>query len=312
MRNERKYKVLSLLTAFLLVLLGGVGVREYFRMGAAEARQFDEYVLKGARTYAMNCVQCHGPRGEGVIGMPLNLKEHQIDYQSPAGKEIYNELYEAILQGRPGNDAHFQWERTDDGKWISYTAMPAWGKEYGGSLDEDYIKALTLFIMKPGGDQWNLVGDTQLAPYQEVDLQADESGQIPLPDSADTEVNAAAQALLRDIPRSQCLTCHIIGAKGAYIGPDLSQVGSWGVDREFLENWIQYSSPDPSDDERPGAMAHEERMPVYWSANRATVTPELNLENPVLSEGPYYMPRFKDKLTDEEITILSRYLLGLK
>lgn len=311
MRNERKYKIISLLSMVLAVLLLGTCVREPFRMATAEYRQHEEYVLKGAQTYASNCVQCHGLRGEGVIGMPLNRADYRLDPASPAGKDVYKLLYDTIQMGRQGNSDHYQWVRvkTPEGKdaWMSYTTMPAWHTAYGGPLDDDYVKALTLFIMKQDGTQWDMVGSTGVAEVPAADLKPDEkTGEIPLPDSqVDADTNASAKALLRNLGKSQCLTCHTIGTKGAKIGPDLTTVGKWGIDQAFLESWIKNASG-------PDAMPHDERMPIYWSMNRATKSNELDLSVKTVSEGPYYMPPFKDKLTDEEISILAKYLLGLK
>lgn len=325
MRNERKYKIISLLTSLLAILLLGNCFREYYRMESATQRQSDEYVLAGAKIYAQNCMQCHGPKGEGVTGMPLNRKALQVDPTSPAGKETYNMVYNTLLMGRKGNDSHFQWEKTADGYWISYSTMPAWGKEYGGPLDSEGIKALTLFIVNPDPErkQWDLVGTSE-APPQAADLPKDYSAlsaeekvkQLPLPNAqVDAATNASAQTLLRNLGKSQCLTCHTIGAKGGKIGPDLSKVGAWGVDQKFLEDWIKYANrPGPNDQDQTPAMAHDKRMPVYWSASRASITPSVRLgkEHQVLSEGPYSMPRFKGKLSDEEISILAKYLMGLK
>lgn len=321
MRNERKYRIISLITILLAVLLLGNCAREYWRMETAVYRHQEEWVLKGARVYAQNCVQCHGPRGEGVIGMPLNRKEFQVDYESPAGKDIYNMIYHTLEFGRKGNDQHTQWEKAPDGRWISYSTMPSWGRSSGGPYDEDYLKAIALFIMKPGGEQWFLVGtgnseewDPTTAPYQKPNFAVDENGEIPLPDAEglSPERNASAKTLMRNLSKSQCLTCHIVGGRGAAIGPDLTRVGSWGVDQAFLEEWIKYASPDPNDTQRPEAIPHDQRMPTYWSANRAVIGPELDLRDAVVSEGPYFMPRFKGRLTDDEISLIAEYLMGLK
>ncbi len=316
MRNERKYKIISLLTSLLAVLLLGNCFREYFRMESATQRQHDEYVLRGAQLYALNCMQCHGPKGEGVVGMPLNRTDLKVDPNSPAGKEKYALIYDTLLRGRKANDSHFQWEKAPDGNWISYTTMPAWGKEYGGPMDTEGLKALTMFIVNPAGTQWDVVGTSE-APPQLADLDVDPKTKlITLPDSqTDAATNAAAQTLLRNLGKSQCLTCHTIGSKGGKVGPDLSKVGSWGIDQAFLENWIKYANkPGPNDQDQTPALAHDKRMPVYWSASRATVSPSLNIgdKNKVVSEGPYNMPRFKGKLSDEEISILAKYLMGLK
>lgn len=307
MRNERKYKILTLLSVVLAALLLGNCLREPFRMNTAVYRQHEEYVLKGAKVYAENCVQCHGPKGEGVIGMPLNRAEFRVDYESPAGRDTYNLIYNTLKMGRPGNPEHYQWVKTEDGKWLSYTTMPAWHKDYGGPLDDDYIKALTLFIMYPDpeGVQWDKVGSDQ-APIPAASLDVDDTGVIPLPDSdVDSETNASAKALLRNLGKSQCLTCHTIGNRGGKIGPDLSNVGSWGIDQAFLEEWIKKASG-------PNAMPHDQRMPVYWSQNRATKTDKIDLSKRVVSEGPYFMPPFEGKLTDAEISTIAKYLLGLK
>lgn len=312
MRNERKYKILTLLSVLLALLLIGNCFREPFRMSAAETTEHQEYVLKGAAIYAQNCIQCHGPHGEGVIGMPLNRAANKVDPATPAGRDVYSLLVNTIRQGRPGNSTTFERHPIPGtNNWISYTAMPAWGLDFGGPLDDDAIKGLALFIMNQDGKQWNIPG-TSVAPTQPIDIKPDASGQIPLPDSANADVNASAQAMLRNLAKSQCLTCHTIGAKGAKIGPDLSHVGSWGIDQAFLEEWIKYANVDPNDKEHPGGMPHDQRMPVYWSANRAALSPNLNLNSKVVSEGPYYMPRFKGKLTDAEIATLARYLMGLK
>jgi len=151
-----------------------------------------------------------------------------------------------------------------------------------------------------------MVGDSTKAPIPPADLEPDETGVIPLPDAdVPEEVNVTAKALLRDVAKTQCLTCHRIGSKGGFVGPDLSKVGLWGVDQEFLEEWIKRASG-------PNAMPHDERMPIYWSQNRAIKSAEIDLSQRVVSEGPYYMPAFEGRLTDEEIATIAQYLLGLK
>lgn len=314
MQQERKYKVITLMTGLLTLLLLGNCIREPFRMKAAEAQQREEYVLKGARIYAEQCVQCHGPRGEGSVGMPLNRTALKIDDRTPAGRAVYDMLYQAVNQGRKGNENHVQWERTPDGRWISYTAMAAWGKEYGGPLDEEALRAVTLFIMNPGGEQWSLIGDIDLAPTATADYTPDETGRVPLPDARDVDpaINARAKELLQNRTKTQCLNCHFIGTRGAKVGPDLTQVGKWGLDREFLEQFLAFANQPLPDETERFVVPHDKRMPVYWSANRAVTGPSLSLDQPVTSEGPYYMLRFHHKLSKEEISVLATYLLGLK
>ena len=50
-----------------------------------------------------------------------------------------------------------------------------------------------------------------------------------------------------------CVSCHTLGQVGGYVGPDLTKLGSWGLDEEFLKEWIK----------NPPAVV--ERAPRYWS-----------------------------------------------
>jgi mono/diheme cytochrome c family protein len=321
-RNARKYKIITLLSMLLSFLLLGNCVREYWRMEAAAARQDEEYVLKGAKVYAENCMTCHGPAGEGSVGLTLNRPEYQVDYHSTEGQDVYNFLSKTIKEGRPGT-TYPHWVKMADGNYLSYTAMPIWGKDHGGPLDDHFVKAVTLFIMNPTGEQWNGMV-SQFTPDNGLGAVADKS-KLKFPNQDDAK-NAAAIALLKDTKKSQCLNCHSLGVSyngtpvGGKVGPDLSQVGLWGVDEQFLVNWISYANqPTKKDADQTPALAHDRRMPLYWYSNRSTNKPDgkgmpaLDLgKQTVAPEGtPYSMPRFKGKLTDEEIKTIAQYLLTL-
>jgi mono/diheme cytochrome c family protein len=314
-RNARKYSILTTLTLILVLLLVGNCFREPFRMSNKADAQEEEYVFKGAKTYATNCVQCHGPQGEGVIGMPLNRKDFKVRYDTPAGKDQYALITKTLENGRAASTIPHWVKAPDNIHFMSYTTMPVWGKVNGGPLDDDYIKALALFLMKPDGSQWNMVGP--LIPEATL-LKPGDPGPLPLPTSENADVNAAGQALLRNTAKTLCLTCHTIGSKGGKVGPDLTHVGSWGVDQNFLENWIKYANvPAANAVDKTPAIPHDLRMPTFWSANRATAQPSLDLTTPRVSEGPYFMPRFKnglptDRMTDQEIATIAKYLMGLK
>lgn len=327
MRNERKYKILTLLSLLLSFLLLGNCVREYFRMEAAVGAQDEEYVLKGAKVYAENCMTCHGPAGEGSVGLTLNKKEFKLDYHSPEGQEMFNTISKTIKEGRQGVSAHPTWVKMDDGKFMSYTTMPTWGKAFGGPLDDHFVKAVTLFIMNPSGAQWEgMVND--FTPSNNVALVKDKE-KLTLPNQ-DNLNNTPAIALLRDTKKSQCLTCHSLGATydgtpvGGKVGPDLSKVGLWGVDEEFLVNWISYANQPSAkelkaDPNAPPAVPHDVRMPNYWAASRTSNQPgpngqpkiDLSIKAWAAPGTPYSMPRFKGKLTDEEIKTIAKYLMTL-
>lgn len=314
MHTERKYKVVMLLASLLTIVLVGNAVREPSRIQAAGSNERQEYVRRGAAIYATQCVQCHGPKGEGVIGMPLNRAALRADASSPEGQDLYDFIYEAIWRGRPGFAEHPRWVKTPDGRWLSYTNMAAFGYPLGGALNEDQTRALTLFIMEPEGTQWSFPGSPVIAPFDRPSYQVDEDGLLRLPDppGLDPAVSATAKSLLRDRTKSQCLNCHLVGGTGVKNGPDLSDLGRWGLDREFLIDFLRYANqPMHAEDPEP-PIAHDLRMPVYWSAHRAVNGPEPELQNPVVSAGPYYMLRFSHRLTDAEIEALADYLLALR
>ena len=198
----------------------------------------------GAQLYAENCASCHGPQGEGVVGPPLNKEAFRANPSE--NKEVYDLIYRAIDDGRPGTTTT-HWVRLTTGEWASYTAMPTWGADNGGPMNEQMIAAITTFIMM--GD-WNKVGRHIPPP----------SGQNPdgtwqldkMPDGIG--ISAEASLAGKEIFTSRgCVACHKIGSVGGNVGPDLTKLGSWGLDREFLFAWI----------DNPAAVPN--RAPTYWS-----------------------------------------------
>lgn len=316
MRNPRKYLVISILSAVLVALLLLNGGREWFRMAAAAERQNYQYAELGAKLYAQNCMQCHGPRGEGVVGMALNRPDLQGDPRDSKHAETYRMLIDTITNGRPGTTTT-RWVPTEDGSWISYTSMPKWGREAGGPMDEYQVQSLAYFIMlgneKVDPDDpnsltfWDSIGNTQFPP-QPTMPPAEEGGiaAVPIermPNAAGLtdEENEAAKVLIRDKIKPSCLACHTFGSWGAAIGPDLTYTGTWGMDEEFLKEWIR----------NPSKVPGERRMPKYWSANRLNTGPEPVLEKPVPGPTYSYMPAFENAMTEEELDLLVRYLMGL-
>lgn len=317
MRNERKYLALSVLSFLVIALFLVTCAREPWRMTAAAGRQDHEWIALGAKLYAENCMQCHGPKGEGVVGMPLNRPDFKGHPQDSKYKETYAFLYNTVANGRPGTTVPM-WVKQPDGTWLSYSKMPAWFTEVGGPLDENMVRAVVYFLMM--GDQkvdkndpdssafWDSVG-TDKFPSQPVKSEG------TLPDARDLTAaeNAQAKDIIQKKALPTCLSCHTIGNLGGAVGPDLTYVGSWGLDADFLKAWI-------SD---PAKVPLDKRLPVWWSKHRTESGPRPDLRDPVKTEVPTVMPAFgKDpklapavnerRLSDAELDLLVRYLLGLK
>lgn len=316
MRTPRKYTVLLLLSFALIFLLAFGCAREVWRMPAAAVRQNEEALNEGAQVYAQNCVICHGPKGEGVIGLPLNRPDLQGD---PLKKTaVYDMLYTTLRNGRPGNGSHPEWMKVKppaDSKhtsptgyvWMSYTRMPNWHRDTGGPLQDPTVVSLVKFIMD--GTHWADVGE--YIPKPSYDKP------IPKPDGFPQGDYDKVAKLLDPTTMggtANCLSCHAIGSRGAHVGPDLSHVGVWTSDpanpgqpdpdfKGFLLRWL--SDPNAVNDEGI-------RMPWYWSADR------VNGVQPTLNSPVTYDPKNNrtqmviGKLTDEQKDLIVRYLLSLK
>lgn len=253
----RKYILVTGLSWLTMALLLAVFLTEGRRMSDFEAERTERLIARGTEIYANNCVVCHGPAGEGVVGPPLNRPAFRGHPDEE--RETYSLIYEAIARGRPGTTDP-NWHRLQTGQWASYTAMPAWSVETGGSLNEQHIQALAYFIML--GD-WGQV-DRHIP---DPNVPSDERGRMitaqtieALPFGDERLIAEAVSRQGREIfVERACIACHSIGGVGGAVGPDLSKIGSWAanLDREswsaFLKEWIS----DP--------LSVENRAPVYWS-----------------------------------------------
>lgn len=277
----RTYIIVMVLSWALVLLWGTYWARENTRMANTAAAFQADLIDLGATLYATNCVTCHGPLGEGVIGPSLNRQALRGD---PEGdREVYQFLYNTVSRGRPGSTTT-RWQILPNGEIASFSQMPPWSTDAGGPLDEQALRAVVYFLM--AGD-WNAVNLRIPAPA----LQ----GSLPEAAGVPTDVQAWAKSIIQ---QKLCLTCHTIGRLGGTIGPDLTRVGSWGVPQDFLKEWIR----------NPPAM--KQRAPV-WFSNGAGIDPSTRMPSGVRIEyGPTTMPVLG--LTEAELETVTRYLMGLK
>jgi len=85
--------------------------------GQERNTKWDDSYSRGMSLYRSNCIACHGPNGEGGIGLPLNIQSYltisSLDY-----------IIKTVTYGRPGR------------------LMPSFGQ----MLSEKQIKALAYFV----------------------------------------------------------------------------------------------------------------------------------------------------------------------
>lgn len=95
--------------------------------------QHEENVKRGALLFANNCRTCHGIKGQGGVGLPLNKPEFQN--QDPLVLNTNKTLLQRTLYcGRAG------------------TRMPPWLNTNGGSLNADQIQHIIDLITSPASD----------------------------------------------------------------------------------------------------------------------------------------------------------------
>jgi mono/diheme cytochrome c family protein len=285
--------LISLGLSWALVIVVGVWwLGQTPALAAATANQQTIATYQGASLFAQYCVPCHGPRGEGFIGAPLNIPQLRGDPSSnPA---IYNFLVTTISEGRAGYVSP-TWVKTSDGYWQSETAMPAWLQADGGSLTIDQIDDLSTFIMV--GD-WNEV-------QQDIPAVAPATPNGAWPDS--TESPAEQKAAQQTIENVGCLNCHTIGGvnDGGKIGPDITNVATWSSDpgwKQFVYDWIQ----DPN-----LLQQEQKRAPIYWNPNYPHTSATLIYgQVQKMTLPPNFMPKLQ--MTDQQRQQIVNYLFSIK
>ncbi len=126
-------KQIFLIVVFMFMLVAGCGayaiidpIRADRQAGFFET----ESIERGALLFANNCRACHGNRGEGGIGLPLDREEFRN--QDPTILAANQDLIRTTLYcGRAG------------------TGMPPWLNENGGSLTRTQIEHLVRLITAP-------------------------------------------------------------------------------------------------------------------------------------------------------------------
>lgn len=240
----RRYIAVTVLAWLVILLWGWYFIYDIPRMSQAEAMHQEAMARIGAQLYAENCVVCHGPVGEGVVGPPLNKDAFRGNPNE--NQEIYDLIYRTLEVGRPGTSTP-HWVRLETGEWASYTAMPMWGEAHGGPMNDQMLTAITTFIMM---GEWRDVGRHIPGPSGQNDDGTWQLDKMPNGVGISAEASQAGKEIFTS---RGCVACHTIGSVGGNVGPDLTKVGSWGIDREFLAEWI----------DSPASVV--ERAPRYWS-----------------------------------------------
>jgi len=207
--TQRRYAWLATFFSLYLVLAApSYLVFDLLRQPQAEGALQSRRVERGTHLFVeFGCYTCHGPRGEGGIGPPLNVA-FATDLLARERKAPF--LYKTIARGR---------ERAG-------VVMPPWLKEEGGPLDSEEVLALVAFIKD--GTRWDEVAAT-VARLP-----------TPTPVTAKTPVEAG-----RLVFQNKCSVCHNITGDPKF-GPNLMGIFSKAqlpngrpVNDENMAAWIK-------------------------------------------------------------------------
>lgn len=210
--------------AFMLtmIILGFVALREPARMEAFTDAYEGRSTERGAMVFANNCSTCHGVNGRaeecfdpssgeptGCVGRPLNNanllcgdRPQRLAETGWSGTKM-NFIQSAVAAGRPG------------------TQMPAWSQDYGGPLQQNEVRNVTLFVLN--WENEDLCGEQEAVEAPEWPAQVSE-----LP-AGDPEAGQQAYAVTFG-----CQGCHGDpqgDESTAVVGPWLGDIETVGAER---------------------------------------------------------------------------------
>jgi mono/diheme cytochrome c family protein len=221
--------VLVSLTSVMLVFYG---INEEDRMANASESQHASAIEVGAGLFENNCSGCHGPQGEGILGLcpPLNDAAFFTTRLKEVGwaGTLEDYIISTVSSGRTTST------RPDQYAGQGSPAMPAWSDQYGGPLRPDQIQDIATFILN-----WEATALEQVVIEPLATLP-------PSPEEAADPVARGKRVYLD----SGCGGCHSIdGLTAGTVGPDQTHIGTVAETRIpgfSAEEYIHESILNPS------------------------------------------------------------------
>ena len=166
MNTNKQINIMVLLVFLAVFATGAYTLWDPNRADNARDKQREATLMRGAFLFTQNCRVCHGNAGEGGSASnrlraapPLNRPDLQGretaggEVDETKKKQAYSLVFDTIVCGRVGK------------------AMPTWGQEQGGTLNEEQIKQLSVFITE--GDAWDLAEEFALEGVPNFDVHGD-------------------------------------------------------------------------------------------------------------------------------------------
>ncbi len=269
---DRKALLATALGFGTLVLLGA-----YFLAGpniraAAAVKQLDMSEERGANLYASLCFDCHGKRGEGLIGFTLNKPDFRASC-GPNGEDVNGKKCKAsddekvrdfitktVSRGRPFPPPRY--------------SMPAWSRDENGPLNPEQVNQVVTFIMH--GD-WE-----RPLQIREQEGLALEPSPPPAPKAASPEEAG------KTVAQTTCMACHSFDQGKTSPNP-------------LSPNLSKYASEGPFNDPLKALKASGDKDWLKkWVSDAPSIKPGTA------------MPPWKGQLSEDQINAVVAYLTTLK
>lgn len=272
---DRKAMLATTLLFGTLVMLGAYFVAGPQLRAEAAVKQLEKSAERGSELYASLCFDCHGKRGQGLIGFTLNkpdfratcgpngeaVREAEGKACKPSDDEkVRDFLTKTISRGRPFPPPRY--------------SMPAWSRDENGPLNPEQVNQVVSFVMH--GD-W----ERPLQIREQQGLALEETP--PSPPKAPSPEEGG-----RIVAQTYCVACHSFEQGKTSpnpLAPNLSKYGAEGPfndplkalktsgDQDWLKKWVQDATVI-----KPGTA----------------------------------MPPWKNQLSEQQINDVVAYLLSLK
>ncbi len=133
MRRRRRNVALQLIPLFSFMAFSCAAMQELNQTSPAKS---PELLSQGKKLYEQNCIQCHGPNGDGKGWKAAELRKKPRDFTLPFDQWTYSKgdpkrIFEALKAGIPDTPMamfHF----TDEERWALVYRVMEFSKENTG------------------------------------------------------------------------------------------------------------------------------------------------------------------------------------
>ena len=244
-------KVVIGTVAFMLtmIILGYAALREPARLEDAAGAYKGRSIETGGMIFDSNCATCHGVDGKAQAGCTNPLTGDATCVGLPLNN------YFLLCGDRPQRLVDLGWQGTVENYILKTVSagrgeiMPAWSNRYGGSMRDDQIQNVTLFVMNWGDAEFCAIEPSQLEWPESVHVYQGEGFPEEDPPIVIEPGNPEDGALAYQT--YGCSGCHGMpeesgtASQGPWLG-EIETEGATRIEGMEVQEYIYHSILDPS------------------------------------------------------------------